>query len=84
MDVLGFAIPTAIVAKYGGKTARSAKYLSETLALTSGGMKNIGENVYEQVIGRMTEQPSGTARSLVQQLLGITKETLEPYEHIYS
>lgn len=56
MDVAGFAVPTAIVAKYGGKTALdAAKYLSETLALTSGGMKNIGENVYEQVIARMNQ-----------------------------
>lgn len=56
MDVAGFAIPTAIVAKYGGKTAvDAAKYLSETLALSSGGMKNIGENVYESVIGRLNQ-----------------------------
>ena len=56
MDVAGFAVPTAIVAKYGGKTAvDAAKYLSETLALTSGGMKNIGENVYEAVIARMNQ-----------------------------
>lgn len=56
MDVAGFAVPTAIVAKYGGKTAvDAAKYLSETLALSSGGMKNIGENVYEQVIARLNQ-----------------------------
>ena len=81
MDVAGFAIPTAIVAKYGGKTALdAAKYLSETLALTSGGMKNIGENVYEQVIGRMTEQPSGTARSLSAAVVGHNQgPPLEPY-----
>ena len=56
MDVAGFAVPTAIVAKYGGKTAvDAARYLSESLALTGGGMKNISENVYEQVIARMNQ-----------------------------
>jgi len=56
MDVAGFAVPTAIVAKYGGKTAvDAARYLSESLALTGGGMRDISENVYEQVIARMNQ-----------------------------
>ena len=43
-------------------------------------MKNIGENVYEQVIGRMTEQPSGTARSLSAAVVGHNQGLpLEPY-----
>ena len=57
MDVAGFAVPTAIVAKYGGKTAvDAARYLSESLALTGGGMRDISENVYEQVIARMNQR----------------------------
>ena len=58
IEVAGVAIPAGIVAKYGAKTALdAAKYLSETLALTSGGMRELGESAYEEVITRLN-QPS--------------------------
>ena len=56
IEVAGVAIPAGIVAKYGAKTALdAAKYLSETLALTSGGMRELGENAYEEIIKRMNQ-----------------------------
>jgi len=56
IEVAGVAIPAGIVAKYGAKTALdAAKYLSETLALTSGGMRELGESAYEEVITRLNQ-----------------------------
>lgn len=55
-EVAGVLIPTAIVAKYGSKTAlAAAQNLSETLAVTAGGMREVGEGAYEAVINRMNQ-----------------------------
>ena len=55
-EVAGVLIPTAIVAKYGSKTAlAAAQNLSETLAVTAGGMREVGESAYEAVINRMNQ-----------------------------